>query len=226
MKFINTPIEQATPSITKALKRALDQHTNVLWLVCGGSNIKIQVAVMNTLREKYPELLDSLTVIPMDERFGTEGHADSNYKQMLEAGFDAGDAHWFDVLVNDQLLAETVAYYENIVEDTFAEAQYVIGTFGMGADGHTAGVLPNSPAVKDDSAVVVGYEAPGFTRMTITPHILTRCNQAFVLAYGAAKEKALRDLEENELSIIAMPAKLHYDIADVTVYNDVIASQE
>ena len=226
MKFIKSPIENTIPVIVKSLVHALETHTDVVWLVCGGSNIRIQTKVMEKLNEKYPELLDSLTIIPMDERYGMEGHADSNYKQMLEAGFDAGEAHWFDILVNDLPLAETVEYYEDLVDDTFAEAQFVVGTFGMGADGHTAGILPNSPAVLDNAANVVGYQAPGFTRLTLTPHILTRCNQAFVLAYGTEKATALHNLFDNKLSLQQMPAKLHYEIENVTVYNDVITSEE
>lgn len=212
--------------ITTALKNALERHEHVLWLVSGGSNVSLQVAIMKSLHKDYPELLESLTILPMDERYGPEGHEDSNYQQMLEAGFDAGDAHWYDVLVNDLPLAETVTYYTDLTEEVFAEAQYVIGTFGMGTDGHTAGILPRSPAVVDDTSVVVGYEASDFTRMTLTPQVLVRCNEAYLIAYGTQKSSALEKLAQSDLSLREMPAKLLVDIAEVTVYNDVINREE
>lgn len=226
MKFsLKTP-EQTVPIIANTINKALQNGQTVLWLVCGGSNISTQVAVMKLLCVEKPELLTQLTILPMDERYGEPGHTDSNYRQMKEAGFSPGTAKWHDVLAGNLPLAETVEHYGELVEDSFAAAQFVIGTFGMGADGHTAGVLPNSPAVTDDEATVVGYEAPGFTRLTITPSWLIRCNVAYVLAYGEAKAKALTNLKAHALCLEDMPAGLHYDIAEVTVYNDYIGEEK
>lgn len=225
MKFLQKTPEQTVPIIANTINSALQNGQTVLWLVCGGSNIPAQVAIMRQLCLDKPELLAHLTIIPMDERYGKPGHADSNYRQMKEAGFEPGAAKWHDVLANNLPLGETVEYYRELVEESFASSQFVVGTFGMGADGHTAGVLPNSPAVTDVEATVVGYDAPGFTRMTITPSWLIRCNVAYVLAYGEAKAEALTRLHNHSLPLEALPAGLHYDIPDVTVYNDCIGDE-
>ncbi len=225
MKFSRLASEQTVPIIAETINTALHGGKTVLWLVCGGSNIRTQVAVMQHLCPDTPEMLSRLTILPMDERYGQSGHTDSNYQQMKEAGFNPGTAHWCDVLAKNLPLAETVDYYGELVEESFAEAQFVVGTFGMGADGHTAGVLPYSPAVTDAEATVVGYAAPGFTRMTITPSWLVRCTISYVLAYGDAKAEALKNLQAHTLPLDAMPAVLHYDIPDVTVYNDCIGEK-
>lgn len=225
MKFSRQSSKQAVPVIAQTINKALRDGKAVLWLVCGGSNIGTQVAVMRLLCTDNPKLLTHLTILPMDERYGAPGHTDSNYRQMREAGFDPGAARWYDILEKNLPLAETVEYYCNLVENSFARSQFVIGTFGMGADGHTAGVLPYSPAVTDAEATVVGYEAPGFTRMTITPSWLVRCDVAYVLAYGEAKAVALANLRAHTLPLEAMPVGLHYDIPDVTVYNDCIGEE-
>lgn len=226
MKFsLKTP-EQTVPIIANTINKALQNGQTVLWLVCGGSNIQTQVAVMRQLCVEKPELLTQLTILPMDERYGEPGHTDSNYRQMKEAGFRPGAARWHDVLADNLPLTETVQRYRELVEESFASSQYVVGTFGLGADGHTAGVLPNSPAVTDTEATVVGYEAPGFTRMTIAPSWLVRCDVAYVLAYGEAKVEALKNLQARTRSLENMPAVLHYDIADATVYNDYIGGKD
>lgn len=226
MRFLREPTIAAVVAIAQSIQRALRQNEHVLWLVSGGSNIPVQVAVMQQLREACPELLDDLMVLPMDERYGESGHTNSNYQQMLEAGFAPGDAHFYDVLTDDLPLAETVDNYVDLAEETFGAAQYVIGTFGMGADGHTAGILPRSPAARDTEAVVVGYTGPDHVRMTLTQSVLVRCNEAYLLAYGEPKQEALQNLELAQLSIDDMPAQLLYYIENVTVYNDSIATEE
>lgn len=225
MKFLKQPASEAIPVIADTISKKLNSNQNVLWLVCGGSNIAAQVEIMKLLRTQSSEHLHNLIILPMDERFGEAGHTDSNYRQMRDAGFRAGDATWLDVLARDMPLADTVNYYSKAVQDAFASAGSVIGTFGMGADGHTAGVLPHSPAVAETVATVVGYEAPGFTRMTITPMWLTRCDVSYLLAYGQEKQSALQNLQANALSLDDMPAGLHYDIPDATVYNEAIGKE-
>lgn len=193
----------------------------VLWLVCGGSNIAIEVAIS----EQLTGPTKNLTILPMDERYGPPGHADSNYLQLHEAGFDPHDAQWTDVLERDLPLQETVAYYSELVQGAQAEADYTIGLFGLGADGHTAGVLPGSPATSEDYATVVGYEWKDFTRMTMTPRELVKTDTAFILAYGANKKEALERLQKGVEPLRDLPSVLHHQIPEVYVYNDQIESE-
>jgi len=225
MKFIKQPIQRVIPVVAKTIVEQLQNSKTVLWLVCGGSNIKAQVSIMQDIQSQAPGYVKNLIILPMDERYGDTGHADSNYRQMREAGFAAGDASWTDVLAKELPLAETVEYYSSCVEDAFAKAEYVLGTFGMGADGHTAGVLPDSPALSESVVSVVGYTAPGFIRMTMTPTWLVRCDASFVLAYGTEKAPALNNLREHHLSLAEMPAALHYEIPNATIYNDHIGEE-
>ncbi len=226
MKFACVSVDNAVDDMVEGISSALADGKRVVWLVCGGSNIGAQVEVMSSLREKSSETLKNLTIIPMDERYGKQGHQDSNYFQMQTAGFEPGEAVWVDVLSGNISLDETVEKYSDLVRHVFEGADLVVGTFGMGADGHTAGVLPLSAAVHETVLPVVGYEAPGFTRMTMTPNWLSHCSRAWLFAYGEQKATALHNLAEHTLPLDAMPAGLLYEIADVTVYNDLINSQE
>lgn len=225
MKFINAPADVAVISIAEAIMNVLRQNKAVLWLVCGGSNITVQVAVMKLLTSKAKVYLKNLTILPMDERYGPDDHPDSNYRQMREKGFDAGQATWINVLQANDTLAVTVAAYGDLVQAAFKQADFVIGTFGIGVDGHTAGVLPLSPALAEQPHPVVGYTAPGFIRMTIVPSWLKRCDVSFLLAYGPEKAVVLKRLQTCDLPLNEMPARLHYDIPSATVYNDAIGEE-
>lgn len=226
MRFSTASPDQAATTIAILLQNALQQSGRVLWLVSGGSCIPVQVVVMKHLHQYVPELLEKLIILPMDERYGPQGHADSNYRQMLDAGFQKNTSLWSDVLAHDLPLAETVAYYDELIGDAFAEANYIVGTFGIGTDGHTAGILPHLPALLQDDAMVVGYETAQFTRMTLSPMMLVRCNTAYLLAYGDGKTAILQNLQTHEVPLIEMPAGLLKEIPDVTVYNDSIRSEE
>jgi 6-phosphogluconolactonase/glucosamine-6-phosphate isomerase/deaminase len=224
MRFVLGTPTKAVPAVVKTLSAELQSGKQVVWLVCGGSNIPAEAKIMGQLVKRIPTKLKQLTVLPMDERYGSPGHKDSNFKQLQKAGFHPGSANWYDVLAKNLPLEQTVEYYTHLVEDAFATADTIVGLFGLGPDAHTAGVLPGSPAAHDEPVTVVGYDSPPFVRMTLTPHELIKTNIAFVLAYGAGKKQALERLQQNQERLAELPASLLYEIPEVTVYNDRIES--
>jgi 6-phosphogluconolactonase/glucosamine-6-phosphate isomerase/deaminase len=222
MKFTTDSVEDAVQVVFEYIAQELRAGHHVLWLTSGGSCIAPQVEVMTQLREVLHDKIVYLTVLPVDERFGAIRHADSNTEQMRKAGFIAHSAAWHDVLSRNMPLQETVLYYSELTAEAFAEANVVVATLGMGTDGHTAGLLPGSPAVTDTVSTVVGYEWSDYTRMTLGVATLLKIPTAFLLAYGEGKKQALERLRQNDEPVEQLPAKILYDIADVTVYNDYI----
>ena len=226
MQFVRESTETAENALVQALSEALLQGKRVVWLVCGGSNIAAEVRIMTRLREDAGDALRNLVILPTDERYGPPGHADSNYTQLQTAGFDPGPAVWTDVLGGNLPLAPTVDYYSELVADAFAQADMVIAQFGIGPDGHIAGILPDSPATVADAATVIGYDWTDFTRMTITAPQLVQADQAFALAYGENKRAALERLQTHREPAKQLPSSLLYDIARAYVYNEYIATEE
>ncbi len=225
MNFTTADSKTAIKNIVQQLQRSLASDKPVLWLVSGGSAVAAQVTVMQQLSQSVPDTLANLTILPVDERYGPAGHADSNSEQMRRAGFAPEPATWVDVLGEGGTLSETLEHYETLVEDSFARAKTVVATLGLGADGHTAGVLPDSPAVLDSTATVIGYNWSDFERMTLGLAQLQQIDQAFVLAYGDTKCSALQRLHDNQDLLSSLPAKVLYDIPSVTVYNDCLESE-
>ena len=64
---------------------------------------------------------------------------------------------------------------------------------GMGAEGHTASIFPESPAAYDERAVLAvhGCPKPPSTRVTLGFSALNAAREIWVLAAGAAKAPAL-----------------------------------
>jgi 6-phosphogluconolactonase/glucosamine-6-phosphate isomerase/deaminase len=225
MKFITGDKTVAVHAIAKHIIDSLAAGKRVLWLVSGGSNVQLEVEIMTLVRKDAKDFLTSLTIMPMDERYGVPDHQDSNTQALRAAGFNPGKAVWLDILARDMPLQEAVTFYTETAAAAFANAQTVIGQFGMGEDGHVAGILPGSPACDNDASTIAGYEWSDYQRLTLTPDALRQVNVAFVVAFGSSKKKALQRLQKNNEPLSRLPAQLLYDIPDAYIYNDSIESE-
>lgn len=208
--------EPVVAYVVRILEEKLTAGQRVLWLVSGGSAIGVAVAVGHQLD---PALTKKLTITLIDERFGPIGHADSNWQQLVAAGFDVPQARLIPVLQGKDIQATTTAFATALQEYTTA-ADYTLGLFGIGSDGHTAGILPASPPVTA-TAWAAYYAAPPFERITMTPSVIAALDEAVVFAMGKDKQSALEDLRQ-DIPIVYQPAQALKHIPKVTIFNDQI----
>jgi 6-phosphogluconolactonase/glucosamine-6-phosphate isomerase/deaminase len=163
-------------------------------------------------------LTKQLTIIPIDERYGRTGHPNSNVQQLYDAGFKPKQATFFAPL-NNSSLEKTVKRYEQAVQAAYSKADLVIAQIGLGTDGHIAGILPESPALYEDT-LVTAYEGPDYTRMTLTLAALRRISQAYLFVYGRDKRAALDRLCDGDIRISFQPAQVLRELKEVYIYND------
>ncbi|HSW37053.1 MAG TPA: 6-phosphogluconolactonase [Candidatus Saccharimonadales bacterium] len=219
MQFVKTEGWQAgTQALSKRLTEELKAGKKVLWLVPGGSNIPASVAIMNNLPV---ELTENLAILLTDERYGLPGHPDSNFKQLHDAGFNPQQATFIPALVENLKLQDTTQRYEELVQQAFAHAEVTIGQFGIGPDGHIAGILPRSPATNSNS-LVASYEAPPFVRLTMTFEALRRLQVAYAFVFGAEKRAALDKLKAEDLTLAEQPSQILKQLPEAYIYNDQI----
>jgi len=222
MEFVKSDgTEKLHEALKGALTAALSSDKAVLWLVPGGSNIKVATKVMAELPSGK---LENLTIMLTDERYGEPGHADSNFQQYKAEGFDSKSAVFKDIL-SGKSLEETVDSYAAQAKDYFEKADVVIAFLGMGPDNHIAGILPHSPATTTDEKWVVGYDGGQFQRMTLTPYALSHANMAFVGAFGDEKKPALEKLCKTADSIADQPSRILCHLPHATIFNDQIGDE-
>lgn len=215
MKF--TKVASAEPVVeylVNVLSTNLEQGISTLWLVPGGSVIDIASRVSKQLAKHK---LDILSVTLTDERYGSVGHDDSNWMQLEAAGFNLPGARLVPVLTGADRTATTEAFGKNL-QELLGESTYKIGLFGIGADGHTAGILPETTAVFDPS-LTSSYNAGNFERITITPKVIEQLSEAVVYAVGEQKWPVIDDLEK-EIEVSAQPAQALKSVPKLTVFND------
>lgn len=209
----------AVDYIAGALRSHLEKGEKVLWLLPGGSAIAAAAEVGQRLSGLD---LSNLAVSLTDERYGEVGHADSNWRQLQEAGLDLPGARLFPVLTGLDGQA-TVARWQAELEELLTSCDYKLGFFGIGPDGHTAGVLPGSPAMTTPGLVAL-YDGGAFQRITTTPAAISRLDEAVVLAMGEAKRKALEGLK-TEKPINEQPAQVLKRLNSCIIFNDVIGEE-
>src|SRR5690606_33493720 len=127
------------------------------------------------------------------------GHDDSNWKQLEVAGFNLPQAKLFPVLSGEDLITITKKY-SDILKQELDKADYKIGLFGIGSDGHTAGILPHSPALTSH-AFAHAYEASPFVRITMTPKAIELLDEAVVFAQGETKWPVIRSLLHEDIAL-------------------------
>jgi 6-phosphogluconolactonase len=158
----------------------------------------ISLAGSNTPRRAY-ELLSEAPGIDWsevhiwfgDERCVPPDDADSNYRMVNEAlfsriGIPAANVH--RVRGEDDPDAAADAYGREI-----EGLSLDLALLGLGPDGHTASLFPESPAleVRDRMAVAVVASKPPPRRITLTLPVFERAASVLVLAPGASKADAI-----------------------------------
>lgn len=217
MKYILTAAwDDGVADLTARLVRELAAGKQVLWLLSGGSNIPTSVQIMDNISEEQSA---NLSVSLIDERYGEPGHADSNWTQLMKAGFKSKQATLLPVLEPAAGFEDTRIRYEQFAEKAFADNDVVIAQLGIGPDGHVAGILPNSPAAGADT-LVAAYDAPPLKRLTLTFPALRRITAAYIFAFGKPKHGALQALHDKKLPLAEQPAQILNELPEAYVYSD------
>lgn len=212
---ISSP-EPVVNHIHQTIDQKLSAGRKVLWLLSGGSFIPIQVEVAKRLSSQ-PNL-KQLAVTLTDERYGPVGHPDSNWQKLLEAGFSLSGAQLHPVLEGSDI-AQTTADFSGYLSSQLTTKGYKLACVGVGADGHTLGVIPGSLGF-DSHELAVSYQAFDFQRITMTLGSLVHLDEAAVYMVGKEKWPLIDQLTDKSIPLDQQPAQALKQVKKLTIYND------
>jgi 6-phosphogluconolactonase len=153
-----------------------------------------------------------------DERHVPPDSPDSNYrmtKETLFAKVPVPEANIFRVKAEDQDAHRVAGNYEKALRDFFGDGGGQVPRFdlillGMGPDGHTASLFPETSALRETTALVVANWVPKLHcyRITFTTTLLNAASRVEFLVAGADKAPALKAVLESNESADLYPSKL------------------
>ena len=186
---------RAADLVAEAARRAATDGRRFTWAISGGET---PVAMFRSLGElELPwQVTDTWQV---DERVAPTGDPSRNRTQQ-EGALPAeamGGIRWMPV--DDEDLEAAAAGYATTLPERFDVVH-----LGLGADGHTASLVPGDPVLDvDDRAAAVTGPYEGRRRMTLTYPGISRAARVLWVVTGADKEEALRRLIDGDRSIPA-----------------------
>ncbi len=213
-----TNLDEVADFVASMVLKQLEAGKKVLLFLTGGSGVAVGVKIADILREsKDANFLANLSVTLTDERYGPIDHFNSNFFQLNEKGFNLPGVKIIPILVDEDRNI-TVEKFNMALNEEFTKAEYKIGLFGIGVDGHTAGILPETSAVNAKD-LAFGYDTATFSRITITFHAIEKLDEAVVSAQGKDKWKVLEELK-TDIDLVKQPAQILKKVPLLTIFSD------
>lgn len=213
MKYVQIQtVDTVIDHVVDTLSSHLLSGERVVWLLSGGSAIEPQVRIAQALQKLD---VTHLHVGLVDERYGPVGHKDENYLQLMNALFP----FYVSRVLSGKSGPDTAKSFGAKTKKALREADFSLGIFGIGADGHTAGIKPGSPAATSTEPAIF-YEWDDHQRITLAPPTLRQLDEAIIYAVGTEKAETLRTLMQKDSSISDQPAQLLKSVKSCTLFTD------
>lgn len=147
-------------------------------------------------------------IIQVDERFAPEGHPDRNLTHLRESLL--GYAPILPERIHAMRVEEkdpdaAAADYARTIRDIAGSPAIIdVIHLGLGADGHTASLIPGDPVLDiTDREVAATGIYQGRHRLTLTYPLINRARKILWLITGTEKSEMLQRLLDSDLSIPA-----------------------
>ncbi len=192
-----------------------NQKNPILLLLSGGSALEI----LDYVGDKA--LTENVTITMLDERF-SEDPKNNNFLALQKTEFysfaQKMECSFFGSLPRpNESLKDFSKRYENNLQTWVTENPKgkIFAVFGIGQDGHTAGIFPNNNEKEfnemfNAQSLAIGYNAKNNTplnlRVTATLTFFKLINNAIIFACGKEKKSALSAFKEKTLPVYLLPA--------------------
>ncbi len=145
-----------------------------------------------------------------DERNVPPDHPMSNYLMMRTALLDVmGEARVHRIQGETDAVAAATAYERELVGALGTPPRLDLVLLGLGTDGHTASLFPNTPALDETERwVVANPTATGEPRITLTPKTICAARHVRFLVVGATKASVLAEVLEGARDTNRLPSQL------------------
>ncbi len=195
---------QAAASIAADARAAFSERRRFGFAVSGG---KTPWEMLRALREEDVPW-GGVHLFQVDERVAPAGDPDRNLTQLQKSlsGAPLPPDQLHAMPVEEEKLGNAAARYAREIEEVAGSPPVLdLVHLGLGADGHTASLVPSDPVLELANADVAVTAKPyqGRRRMTLTYPALARARRILWVVTGDSKLEMLARLREGDTSIPA-----------------------
>jgi 6-phosphogluconolactonase len=188
-------------------------HGQFVVALSGGSTPRIAYALLAS--DEFAARVDwpRVRVFWGDERCVPPDHPDSNYRMVREALLERIQIPTENVhrirgeLPPDQA---ATAYQAELEAVLGAGGRFDLILLGMGADGHTASLFPDTGAMREQTRRVVAHYMDKLAawRVTLTPVAINAAAHVIFIVSGAGKAERLREVLAGPYQPDILPAQI------------------
>ena len=196
--------KRAANLIAATARQCVGERNRFVFAVSGGRTPWKMLRILAA--EDVP--WEHVHVVQVDERLAPNGHSDRNLTHLRESLLPHAPLspdHIYPMPVGEADLTKAASSYAHLLEDLAGSPPVLdLIHLGLGADGHTASLVPGDPALEvHDREVAVTEVYQGRRRMTLTYPALNRARQLLWLVTGADKAEMLPRLRDGDEGIPA-----------------------
>ncbi len=206
-------IKFAAEHFIDCAKSAIKLHGTFFVALSGGSTPK---KIYEKLASNYKKAIDweNVFLFWSDERAADETDPESNYKMAMDSGFSKlkiNPSHVFRMRGEGDIIAHA-SEYESIIKKTLNGRHFDLIMLGVGEDGHTASLFPDTKGLNVTNRLVIANEViqKKTWRMTFTFSLINSAHNITFYALGKNKESILKEvLYKDDLPASKVGTPLH-----------------
>lgn len=181
---------EAALYIAQAARKAIFDHGRFTFAISGGRTPWEMLKFLS--KEKLA--WEKIFIFQVDERIAPDGHPDRNLTQFFKTMEGSGlmtRVNVFPMPVTQENLEEACMEYSETIAQVKGGAPFDLIHLGMGADGHTASLVPNDPIceVKDKDIAITTNLYQGRLRMSVTYPFIAKAKEIMWVITGEEKRE-------------------------------------
>lgn len=212
----NSLMQAAAAYATECYNAAISDHGYFAVALSGGSTPRALFELLAVPENAQHIGWSKVHVFWGDERTVPPDHPDSNYRMAKEALLDfvalpASNVHRISGELEP---VRAAAEYEQTLRSFFAKragkTRFDLILLGMGDDGHTASLFPDTEALNETERLVVANHVPKLDtwRITLTAPIINAAAHVAFLVAGAGKAAVLKRVLQGPRQPHKLPSQL------------------
>lgn len=203
---------EAAERVVAAASLAADEGRSFSIALAGGSTPRALYELLATPAFKSRIDWMRVEVFFGDERTVPPDHKDSNYRMAHEALLSKVPIPGDNVyrMAGELEPNEAATEYGQMLKEKFGEGGLDMVLLGMGDDGHTASLFPDTAALEEAKHRCVANFVPKLStwRITLTAPFINRAGDVMILVSGASKAARLQEVLEGLRDPRRLPVQL------------------